>query len=286
MVDVSNKRTTVREAVAGGTVQLNAETFGLIMRGEVKKGDVLAVAQVAGIMAAKRTFEIVPMCHPISITGVDISMTPDEKYNTIEIRATVRCKGETGVEMEALTAVTAAALTIYDMCKSVQKDIKIGDVRLVRKAGGNSSIPSVQAVCISEAKGTSKTPVPEILVKENHGVVGDAHAGEGNRQVSLLAAESVDKLRDMVSDLEPGAFAENILTSGICLHEIPVGTKLGIGTALLEVTQIGKVCTNDGCNIKRQVGECIVPREGIFAAVLKDGIIKPGDSIELERDHD
>ena len=140
MVDVSEKNATVREAVAGGTVQLNAETFGIIARGEIKKGDVLAVAQVAGIMAAKRTHEIVPMCHPVAITGIDISLTPDDKHNTIDIRATVRCKGETGVEMEALTAVTAAALTIYDMCKSVQKDIEINGVRLLRKAGGNSGV--------------------------------------------------------------------------------------------------------------------------------------------------
>jgi len=140
MVDVSEKKSTVREAVAGGTVQLNAGTFGVVTRGEVEKGDVLAVAQVAGIMAAKRTFEIVPMCHPVAITGVDISLTPDEKRFAIDIKATVRCKGETGVEMEALTAVTAAALTIYDMCKAVQKDIEISDVRLLRKAGGNSGI--------------------------------------------------------------------------------------------------------------------------------------------------
>ena len=140
MVDVSDKRSTVREAVAGGTVQLNAETFGIITRGEIEKGDVLAVAQVAGIMAAKRTHEIVPMCHTVSITGVDISLTPDDTRYAIDIKATVRCKGETGVEMEALTAVTAAALTIYDMCKAVQKDIEINDVRLLRKAGGNSGV--------------------------------------------------------------------------------------------------------------------------------------------------
>ena len=310
MVDISNKKTNVREAVAGGTVQLNAETFGLIMRGEIKKGDVLAVAQVAGIMAAKRTFEIVPMCHPIAITGIDISLTPDDRRNIVNIRATVRCKGETGVEMEALTAVTAAALTIYDMCKTVQKDIEISDIRLLRKAGGNSGVytsneqetgkkeqvkrrkqpqstdreikPTVQAVCMSENKGTAKTCVPEILLKENHGVVGDAHAGGGHRQVSLLAEESVDKLRVKIPGLEPGVFAENILTSGICLYELPVGTKLCIGSALLEITQIGKDCRNEGCAIKKQTGECVVPREGIFAAVVKEGIIKPRDEIKID----
>ena len=138
MVDVSEKQETLREATAGGTVYVNPDTFGLIIRGELKKGDVLAVAQVAGIMAAKRTSELIPMCHPISITGVDISFATDENRSAIEITATVRCKGETGVEMEALTAVSATALTIYDMCKAVQKDIEISNIRLLRKTGGKS----------------------------------------------------------------------------------------------------------------------------------------------------
>jgi len=145
---------------------------------------------------------------------------------------------------------------------------------------------SIVAVCISEAKGTVKTSVPEIFVQENHGVVSDAHAGEAHRQVSLLAVESVDKLRDKVANLEPGVFAENVLTSGVNLYEIPIGSTLHIGTALLRVTQIGKDCHNEGCAIKRQTGECVMPREGIFASVLKDGIIKPGDNIEVERVHD
>ena len=138
MVDVSGKELSLREATASGTVKVSAETFGLIMRGEMKKGDVLAVAQVAGIMAAKRTSDLIPMCHPIAITGVDISFLPDEKRSAIDIEATVRCKGETGVEMEALTAVSVAALTIYDMCKAAQKDIEITGVRLLRKSGGKS----------------------------------------------------------------------------------------------------------------------------------------------------
>ena len=139
MVDVSEKPVTMREAVAGGTVYVNAEIFGMIKRGEVKKGDVLAVAQIAGITAAKRTSDLIPMCHPIAITGIDISFTPDEERYVIDITATVRCKGETGVEMEALTAVSVAALTIYDMCKAAQKDIVISDVRLLKKTGGKGT---------------------------------------------------------------------------------------------------------------------------------------------------
>ena len=138
MVDVSDKQATVREAIACGTVFVSADTFKIITQGESKKGDVLSVAQVAGIMAAKRTSEIIPMCHPINITGVDISFNLDEECNTIEITAIVHSKGETGVEMEALTAVSVTALTIYDMCKSLQKDIKISDIKLVKKTGGKS----------------------------------------------------------------------------------------------------------------------------------------------------
>jgi len=136
MVDVSDKTVTHRKAVAACTVYVNAETFELAVNSKAKKGDVFAVAQVAGIMAAKRTADIIPMCHPVNITGVDISFMPDEKQSTIDITATVSCTGVTGVEMESLTAVSVAALTIYDMCKAVQKDIRIGEIRLLNKTGG------------------------------------------------------------------------------------------------------------------------------------------------------
>lgn len=138
MVDVSGKEKTMRVAVAGGTVHLNEETFRLVESGRMKKGDVLSVSQVAGIMAAKKNAELIPMCHPLALTGVDISFLLDNEKRTIDITATVRCKGETGVEMEALTAVSVTALTIYDMCKAVQKDIMIDNIRLISKSGGKS----------------------------------------------------------------------------------------------------------------------------------------------------
>ena len=140
---------------------------------------------------------------------------------------------------------------------------------------------TVTAVCISDVKGVIKKPVPEITVKINHGIEGDAHAGDWHRQVSLLADESVEKLRDKMPNLPAGIFAENVLTQGICLYELPVGTKLRVGKTLLEVTQIGKQCHNDGCAIKKQTGDCVMPREGIFAIVLEEGTIKPGDEIEV-----
>lgn len=136
MVDVGEKDVTHREAVAAARVLVNRETFDLIRSGGVKKGDVLTVAQVAGIMGAKRTPELIPMCHPVQISGVDLRLTLDETRCSVEITASVRFDGRTGVEMEALTAVSAAALTVYDMCKAVQRDMVITDVRLLSKSGG------------------------------------------------------------------------------------------------------------------------------------------------------
>ena len=137
---------------------------------------------------------------------------------------------------------------------------------------------SVVAVCISEKKGTVKHPVDQIEVKRNLGIPGDAHAGDWHRQISLLASESVDKMKERFPDIPVGAFAENILTEGIELATLPVGTKLMVGNSLLEVTQIGKECHHD-CAIRKQVGDCVMPREGIFAIVLEEGTIKSGDEI-------
>ena len=138
MVDVSEKSETARTAVAAGKVLVNEETFRLIKTGGMKKGDVLATAQIAGIMGAKRTPDIIPMCHPIMISGVDIDFNLNEEELAVEICATAKCTGVTGVEMEALTAVSVAALTVYDMCKAVQKDMVISDIRLLKKTGGKS----------------------------------------------------------------------------------------------------------------------------------------------------
>ncbi len=136
MVDVGEKPETVRTALAAGRVLVNRHTFELIRSGGMKKGDVLTVAQVAGIMGAKRTPDLIPMCHPILIDGIDLHLSLDEERLSVEISASVSCAGRTGVEMEALTAVSTAALTVYDMCKAVQKDMVITDIRLVSKTGG------------------------------------------------------------------------------------------------------------------------------------------------------
>lgn len=136
MVDVGEKPISQRVAVAAGRVLVNEETFTLIRSGGMKKGDVLTVAQIAGVMGAKRTPDLIPLCHPILMDGIDLELHLDESRLSVEICASVSCGGRTGVEMEALTAVTTAALTVYDMCKAVQKDMVITDIRLLSKTGG------------------------------------------------------------------------------------------------------------------------------------------------------
>jgi cyclic pyranopterin monophosphate synthase len=138
MVDVGAKDETRREAVARGVVLMQPETLRLIVAGGLPKGDVLAVARVAGIMAAKRASDLIPLCHPLLLTHVAVELLPDEAASAVRIAATVRTTGKTGVEMEALTAVSAAALTIYDMCKAVDRGMRITDIRLAQKRGGKS----------------------------------------------------------------------------------------------------------------------------------------------------
>jgi len=138
MVDVSEKEITLREAIASGSVTMKPDTFRMIMNNEIVKGDVLGVAKIAGIMGAKKTSELIPMCHPLEITHVEVLFYPREEESTIGVESRVRVRGRTGVEMEALVAVSAAALTIYDMCKAVDKGMVISQVKLVRKSGGKS----------------------------------------------------------------------------------------------------------------------------------------------------
>jgi cyclic pyranopterin phosphate synthase len=138
MVDVTDKDVTERIAVARGRIVMERATLALLLRGEIAKGNVLTTAQIAGVMAAKKTHELIPMCHPLLLTGIDVDLTPDEAASAIEITATVKTTGKTGVEMEALTAVSVAALTVYDMCKAVDRGMRLEDVRLVSKSGGRS----------------------------------------------------------------------------------------------------------------------------------------------------
>lgn len=138
----------------------------------------------------------------------------------------------------------------------------------------------IVAVCISKNKGERKTPVTEVELRPEHGLVGDAHAGDWHRQVSLLASESIQKMKDMGLDVDSGDFAENLTTKGIELFTLPIGTHLKVGPTLLKVTQIGKEC-HTRCNIYHQAGDCVMPKEGIFARVLEGGAVQAGDVVEI-----
>lgn len=286
MVEVGSKADTDRVAIAKGRIMMTTGTLETIKSGLIKKGDVLSVAQIAGIMGAKKTSDLIPMCHNICLTGADLTFNFIE--NGIEVEAEVRTTGKTGVEMEALTAVSLACLTIYDMCKAVDKDMIIEDIKLIKKTGGKSGIylrketkGKVLSINISETKGVVKNPIEEGEFIEEFGLKDDAHSGPWHRQVSLLGIESFKKMEEQgVPNLVPGIFAENITTEGLVLHELPVGTRLAIGETIHEVTQIGKKC-HTGCEISQIVGECVMPKEGIFTKVIKGGKIKADDQIEI-----
>lgn len=340
MVDVGGKQPTVRTARVGARIWMAPATMELLRTQALPKGDVLTVAKIAGIMAAKRTSELVPLCHPLSLTHVDIQFSVAEDEPRLDIECVTRTEDRTGVEMEALTGATVAAVTIYDMCKAVDRGMVIGDIRLLEKTGGKedyvradegaqagdgSAAPDaapevpgaasgaaggtvspdsqdefakspsdpvgtpqpppeglVVTVNVSAGKGERKKPVPEVFLQEGLGIVGDGHAGRWHRQVSLLARESIDKMVAKGLDVGPGDFAENITTAGIEVAALPIGTRMAVGEALVEVTQIGKEC-HTRCAIYHQAGDCVMPREGIFVRVIRGGRVAPGDSIRVVR---
>lgn len=285
MVDVGDKPVTRRVARAGARVWMAARTLALLEQIALPKGDVLAVARVAGIQAAKRTAELIPMCHPLSLTHVELAFTVHRPESRVDIECIARTDGKTGVEMEALTGASVAALTIYDMCKAVDRGMVVGDVRLLEKTGGKEDyvrpeemVGTVLSVNVSPGKGERKKPVERVCLLTEHGIEGDGHAGPWHRQVSLLAQESIDTMVAKGLDVGPGDFAENITTQGVHLYSLPVGTRMRIGEALVELTQIGKVC-HDRCAIFYQAGDCVMPREGIFVRVVEGGAVVPGDRV-------
>jgi cyclic pyranopterin phosphate synthase len=296
MVDVSGKQLTLRTARVGARVWMAPETLRLLKVQALPKGDVLTVAKVAGIMAAKRTSELIPLCHPIALTQVDLSFSIAEEQSRIDIECVTSTEDRTGVEMEALIGASVAATTIYDMCKAVDRGMVVGDLRLLEKTGGKEdyvrvsggpqpmpALPpagSVVAVNVSQNKGERKKASPDVMLLVEHGIEGDAHAGPWHRQVSLLAQESIDKMTAAGLDVGPGDFAENITTSGIEVYSLPIGTLLEMGEALLQVTQIGKEC-HARCEIYYQAGDCVMPREGIFVRVLRGGRLAPGDPVAV-----
>ncbi len=288
MVDVSEKEETKRTAIAKGRIQVSREVFSAIKEGTSKKGDVLGVARVAGIMAAKRTSELIPMCHVLSLEKCSVDFELREAALEVEATCLVKTTGKTGVEMEALTGVSTALLTIYDMCKAIDKSMVIGEIRLHRKTGGKSGDVInntgrrgiVKAVCISEARGTQKKNIKEARFIVDYGIEQDAHAGNWHRQISLLSYEKIEAFNARGAQVEDGAFGENLVVDGIDFAALPVGTVLQCGEVLLEITQIGKECHNH-CQIYDKMGECIMPKQGVFARVMQGGIIKIGDEMRI-----
>lgn len=283
MVDISSKNSSQRMARARGVVRFSEKLVSRILKEETLKGDVLTVAKIAGIQGAKNTQQLIPLTHPLALSFVDISFKVMNE-NELEVISEVRLEGKTGVEMEALTAVTVSCLTIYDMCKSLDKEIEISDISLIYKEGGKSGIfrkerGKVHSLNISQKKGEKKTPVEEVVFIENQGIEGDAHAGPGKKQVSLLSGKSIDKMRAKGVKVEPGSFAENVTVEGISVYLLPVDTILHLGREVkLRVTQLGKECANP-CSIGKQVGNCVMPLEGIFAEVIVGGKVSKGDNI-------
>lgn len=288
MVDVSEKENTRRTAVAKGTIRVSREVFLAIKEGTSKKGDVLGVARVAGIMAAKKTWELIPMCHVLSLEKCSVDFELKEASLEVEATCLVKTTGKTGVEMEALTGVNVALLTIYDMCKAIDKAMVIGDIYLYQKTGGKSGDVMnqrgfrgiVKAVCISEARGTQKKNIKEARFIADYGIEQDAHAGNWHRQVSLLSYEKIEAFNARGAQVEDGAFGENVIVEGLDFAALPVGTRLQCGEVLLEITQIGKECHNH-CQIYDKMGECIMPKQGVFARVLQGGLIKIGDEMRI-----
>lgn len=286
MVNVGAKAESFRSARARCRVYCAEETINRIREGRIAKGDVLAVAQVAGIMAAKKVPDIIPMCHNLFLEGVDIRFRfPD--YHSLIIEAEAYTSSKTGVEMEAITAVTVAALTVYDMVKAVDRFVTISETELIEKQGGKSGNVinpkavrgEVFSISVNGQRGELKQPVEKARLLKGWGIEGDGHGGDWNRQVSLLMWEAVADLSSRYGmQVAPGEMAENILTRGIDLTMLAVGTRLKIGSqAVLRITQIGK--EDHESVVTRRFGKSLIPRQGLFAVVEEEGDISPGDTI-------
>ncbi len=284
MVDISEKHRTARTAAAEGTILVSEAVLAAIRDSSLKKGDALAVARIAGVMAAKNTPRTIPLCHDIGLTGCEVAFEPGE--GRIRAVCRVKCMARTGAEMEALCGVTAALLALYDMAKSIDKEMEITGVRLLSKTGGKSGDYAagerrpgkIEAICLSAKRGTPKTPRPTALVTAGRGLADDAHAGDWHRQISLLPLERIEEFRQKGAAVSFGDFGENLVVSGLDFAAMRLGDKLRAGGAELEITQFGKEC-HSKCHIFETMGDCIMPRCGVFARVVRSGEIHVGDEI-------
>ena len=288
MVDVSGKAQSSRHALAEAWVDVGrAVAAKLRQSGGVAKGNVLETTRLAaypGRQADRQPYS--PM--PPAAAGVRRGRGPSGRPARADRRLRA-CQGKTGVEMEAMTAACVAALTVYDMVKAAgqgrrdRPDPPAGKVRRKERPLEEEprTMAKIEALCVSEKKGEPKRPVAAAEFRRDHGIVGDAHAGPWHRQVSLLAAEDVDAARAKLPDLRPGDFAENVLLGGVDLRLLGLGSRLRLGgEVVLSVTQIGKVC-HAPCRIGQALGDCIMPRRGLFARVEAGGRVSTGDAVEL-----
>ncbi|MBF0407337.1 MAG: cyclic pyranopterin monophosphate synthase MoaC [Candidatus Riflebacteria bacterium] len=290
MVDVSSKIATFRRAVAYGVIKTGKNAYSKLVENSLAKGDAFAVSRIAGIMAAKKTSELIPLTHPLGLNSVHVHFAPiaDDR---IAVFSDVRTDDRTGVEMEAMTSVSVAMLNLYDMVKAVEKGAEIITTKLLFKDGGKSGrytaegveIGKIEKLAISPGKGTPKEPIDKCQLITEFGLKDDAHAGKWHRQVSLLAIESVEKMRSKGLDVTFGSFAENICTSGLTLYELPIGSLMLVGEGtIMQITQIGKEC-HTKCAVYHRAGDCVMPREGIFTRVLTGGEVSTGDQIIVIR---
>ena len=273
MVDVSGKPRVRRTARAAGRLLVAPDTVRLIREKLLEKGDALAVARVAGIAAAKKTAELVPLCHNIRIDQVTVDF--ELRESSVEISSRADLHGEHRHRNgSSRRGCRCRAHPVRHVQGRGQDHAHHGHRPRGEDEGGRAVRRefAILSVNISQRTGEQKKPVERAVLRAGHGIEGDAHAGDWHRQVSLLAEEDIDTMRGRGIELGYGDFAENITTRGIDLGSLPLGARLAVGPAVLEVTQIGKEC-HQGCAIFQAVGDCVMPRRGIFTRVITGGEI-------------
>jgi cyclic pyranopterin phosphate synthase len=282
MVDVTLKEVSLREARAEAFVHMKPETLKKIYEGEVEKGDVLAVGRLGGIMGAKKTWELIPLCHPLEISLVEVNFEPLFEAGILRVETRVKVWGRTGAEMEAMVGGAMACLAIYDMIKAIDRQAFVRGLRLIEKSGGKSGhfkapsyVGEVLAVNLAEQKGMPKRNVKEAILEKGYGLLGDAHS-HSERPLSIFPIEALAFApKEVLESLKEGEYSENLTIRGIPLEELRVGRRLRIGEALVEITQIGKG------KLEPSGRPWIVSREGRFGVVLEGGRVKVGDRVEL-----
>ena len=273
MVDISEKESTVRNARAQAVVRCDPSTIERIASGAMPKGDVFSCARIAGIMAAKRTAELIPMCHPLPVSGITIDITARD--SSIRIVSSVSCAYQTGAEMESLTAASVAALTLYDMCKAVDRNMIIGQVMLLSKTGGKSGAyirPVITAIRTKEAKGA---PLTTHETRE----ITDLVSGDGKSPLTLVASDTLSAI-SKTDGVCTKRFWANIEVSRLP-DGLAEGGCLRLGGALCEVSRVGRSC-HRLCEAGKAGETCALVREAVALEILKSGTLAVGDEIILE----